>query len=131
MKINKANALKLWEEYYGTALWAKDFHGNLMYKDAYGNDESWAFRGSTTSSYRFGYAGTVLWSSNNKIYCGWNLHHVLPIAKGGTNAQTNLICTNIITNEEAEDKITFWIDDCNYQVKRKPETSTHEIIRLN
>ena len=49
----------------------------------------------------------------------------------GTNAGSNLICTNIATNDAAEDKITFWIDESLYQVQRKYGTSEHEIVKLN
>jgi hypothetical protein len=38
MKINKANALKLWEEFYGDSEYEEDFHGNIMYKYAYANE---------------------------------------------------------------------------------------------
>ena len=47
-----------------------------------------------------------------------------------TDEKSNLLCTNIITNDEAEDKITFWIDDCLYQVQHKPETSEYQIVQL-
>lgn len=33
MKINKKNALLLWEEYFGNREYAEDFHGNLMCRD--------------------------------------------------------------------------------------------------
>lgn len=36
MKINKYNALRFWEECYGSKQYAEDFHGNLMCKDGYG-----------------------------------------------------------------------------------------------
>ena len=39
MKINKKNALKLWERYYGDARFAEDFHGYLMCRDGYGNPD--------------------------------------------------------------------------------------------
>lgn len=38
MKINKYNALRFWEECYGSKQYAEDFHGNLMCKDGYGNN---------------------------------------------------------------------------------------------
>ena len=38
MKINKYNALRFWEECYGNKQYAEDFHGNLMCKDGYGNN---------------------------------------------------------------------------------------------
>ena len=100
MKINKKNALKLWELRYGDKEFADDFHGYLMCRSGYGNPEYFVKK------------------NGRRIYCGWNIHHVLPKASGGTNAIDNLICTNIATNEGAADKITFWIDDCLYQVQR-------------
>ena len=112
MKLNRENAMKLWQEHYGYAWMARDFHGRLMYRDRYGDD--------TYQTDIFG----------NRICYGWNIHHILPRACGGTNEKHNLICTNILTNEEAEDKITFWIEDRLYQVKRIPGTREHEIVKL-
>lgn len=111
MKINKKNALKLWESCYGDKLYAEDFHGYLMCRDGYGNPDYF------------------IYSNGERIYCGWNIHHILPKALGGTNALTNLLCTNIATNEEAGDRITFWIDDCLYQVQRCDDR--HRIFQLN
>ena len=113
MKICKANALRLWEENFGNTQFAEDFHGNLMYRDGYGNDEFciYTYRGITC--------------------CGWNIHHILPISCGGTNEKHNLICTNIYTNAEAEDKITYWIDDCLYQVQRISGTREYQIVKLH
>ena len=100
MKINKENAMRLWDEYYGNRWYAEDFHGNLMFKNAYGKQNC------------------VWMTPFGLIWCGWNLHHVLPKKCGGTNAKGNLICTAISTNDAAYDKIAFWIDNCLYQVRR-------------
>ena len=62
MKINKTNALRLWEERYGNKLFAEDFHGNLMCKEGYGDPDYRVYRWGKT------------------IYCGWNIHHILPVA---------------------------------------------------
>ena len=83
-----------------------------MCKDGYGNN-----------NFSVNYYG-------QEIYCGWNIHHVLPSTCGGTNAKSNLLCTNIATNEEAGDRITFWIGESLYQVKRIYGTRDHEIIRI-
>ena len=112
MKITKANALHLWNQRYGNVQFAKDFHGNLMCRSAYGNDKYYIVR------------------KGQKIFCGWNLHHILPVSIGGNNDAANLLCTNIITNTVAEDKITFWIDKTLYQVQRIFGTSNHEIKKL-
>ena len=113
MKICRKNALRLWEEYFGNSEFAEDFHGNLMCRNGYGD--------ANFSIYRFG----------ERIYCGWNIHHILPLSCGGTNEKHNLICTNFYTNDEAEDKITFWIDNILYQVHRIPETKEYEIIKIS
>lgn len=100
MKICKQNALRLWKMCYGEAMYAEDFHGNLMCRNGYGDPDFYIIE------------------AGEKIYCGWNLHHILPRAFGGSNAISNLLCTNIATNEEARDRITFWIEDCLYQVQK-------------
>lgn len=112
MKINKANALKLWEEFYGDSEYEKDFHGNIMYKYAYANENC-----------------HFIWNGE-RIYCGWNIHHILPKSHGGTNTKNNLLCTNIITNASAADKNTYWIDDTLYQVRKIYGTKDYEIVEL-
>ena len=71
MRINKKNALRLWEMCFGDNNFAEDFHGYLMCREG---------------------------------------------------------CTNIATNDEAADKITFWIDDCLYQVKKTEDG--HDIFQI-
>ena len=113
MKLNKTNALLLWKKYYGDRQFAKDFHGNLMCRDAYGDSDYFVYQ------------------NNQRIYCGWNLHHILPKSQRGTNAESNLLCTNILTNVAASNKITFWIDDILYQVKKVYGSRNYEIVRKN
>ena len=112
MRITKENAMILWFQHYGHADYAEDFDGGLMYRDAYGKRDF------------------CIREKGEKIYCGWNIHHILPVDRGGTNAESNLICTNIITNDTAGDRITYWIDGALYQVKRIPGTGQYEIVRL-
>lgn len=112
MKINRTNAMQLWYDSFGDEEFAEDFHGNLMCRSAYG-DPNYYIR-----------------ENGHRIYCGWNVHHILPKTHGGTDAVENLICTNIITNENAADKITYWIDDSQYQVKKIFGTHTYQIVQL-
>ena len=112
MRINRSNALRLWENHYGDRDFAEDFHGNLMYRDAIGK---------TNFCIRY---------NGQKIHCGWNLHHILPKHCGGTNSINNLICTNIITNQIASDRITFWIENSLYQVKKDPRSCKYNIVEL-
>ena len=113
MKITRTAAMRLWSQNFGYAKYAEDFHGYLMCRDAYGDDEYYII------------------DRGERIYCGWNVHHILPVSHGGSNAISNLICTNIATNDAAGDRITYWIDDCLYQVQRIFVTSDHEIVQIN
>lgn len=113
MKINAETAMRLWTEHYGSAYFARDFHGRMMCRDDYG----------TSHRYYLGDRG-------ERISCGWNIHHILPVACGGTDEKHNLICTSIATNEAAGDKITYRIDDALYQVRRIRGTREHEIVKL-
>ncbi len=88
----------------------EEFHGYLMCREGYGDPDYYVCDGK------------------ERIYCGWNIHHILPKTCGGTNAISNLICTNIATNDEAADKITFWIDNCLYQVKKTEDG--HDIFQI-
>lgn len=112
MTITRSVAMRLWYEHYGNAICAEDFDGGLMYRDAYGD------------------AGYYEWYNGRKVYCGWNIHHILPLARGGKNNKDNMICTNIITNQAAGDKITYWLDNGLYQVRKKRGTSVHYIVKI-
>ena len=112
MKISKKEAYELWEATYGSKEYAKDFDGRLMYKHAYGDPNYYEYH------------------DDQKVYCGWNIHHILPRACGGCNTRENLICTNIITNELAADKTSYWIDGHLYQVKKIKGTHEYEIERI-
>ena len=113
MKVTKELAMQIWQNHYGFKEYAYDFDGGLMYKGAYGDSDYFVN------------------DNGDKIYCGWNLHHILPKAKGGKTNIDNLVCTNIITNDEAGDKITYWINGSLYQVKKKKGTSKYQIVCVN
>lgn len=112
MRITREYAMRLWFQNYGFAAYAEDFDGGLMYREAYGERDFF------------------IWKNGKKIYCGWNIHHILPLSRGGTDAENNLICTNIITNDAAGDRITYWIDEALYQVKRIRGIGGYKIVRL-
>ena len=69
MKITRNNAMALWEGTYGNRSYAEDFDGGLMRKDAYGDAEYYEIR------------------HGRKVYCGWNIHHILPKACGGDDSK--------------------------------------------
>lgn len=104
MERNKKNALKLFEEFFGEkAIKAKDFSGREIAKSAY-DDRNSNF--------------------------GWNIDHILPISKGGTNSKNNLIPCHILTNDEKADKTTFTANNKNFQVKKKKDSVGYEIVEL-
>ena len=70
MKINEKNAKNLFMRLFHSGE-GKDYAGRLMLCSEYGNN---------SSSY------------------GWNIDHILPREKNGSNEIVNLQCTNIITN---------------------------------
>lgn len=113
MKINRSNAMQLWQDTYGDREFAEDFHGNLMCRSAYGNPDY------------------HIRDNGQRIYCGWNVHHILPKTHGGTDSRDNLLCVNVITNETAADKITYWIDDSLYQVKKIYGSRNYQIVQLH
>ena len=113
MKLNKTHALGLWEKHYGNRQFAEDFVGTLMYRDAYGDPDYFIYQG------------------DQKIYCGWNIHHILPKSHGGTYAVSNLLCTNILTNKAASDKITFRIKGTLYQAQKIYGSHIYKIVPLN
>ena len=88
MKICKSNALRLWDAYYGNVRFAEDFHGNLMCRDGYGNANYCVIRWGRT------------------VYCGWNIHHILPIACGGTNEKQNSLVRRFFPKGKSFDNIT-------------------------
>lgn len=112
MKISKKNALAIWEKMFGNKEYAEDFDGRFMYKNAYGDRNFFVY------------------DNGVKIYCGWNLHHVLPKSCGGMDDAENLICTNIITNELAKDKVTYLIGDSLYQVRKIKGARIYRIVKI-
>lgn len=114
MRINRDLAMKIWNEYFGTKKYATDFHGNYMCRNAYGERDYFEYD-----------------AYGNKVYCGWNVHHILPKAVGGTDAMNNLLPVNIYTNDIAEDKTTFNIDGVCYQVKKIYGKHEYNIYKIN
>ncbi len=98
MTSNKAK--EIWKEKYGEEKIVEDFHGNIMYYDAYGKDNYY------------------IQLNGKKVNCGWNIDHILAKSRGGSSDRGNLTPTNIRTNRAKADKNTFWIDDDLYQVKK-------------
>jgi 5-methylcytosine-specific restriction endonuclease McrA len=72
--MDRKKAMKLWNDTIGKEYTrAKDKKGRLVYKEAYGQHGS---------DY------------------GWDVHHKIPKAKGGTDAYSNLEIVHVITHDE-------------------------------
>jgi len=77
MEIKKDTAMKLWEEKFGDKTKAHDYKGREILKAAYGQDGS---------------------------QYGWNIDHIKPKSKGGTDRVDNLQIVHISTNQEKADR---------------------------
>ncbi|MDR4968997.1 MAG: HNH endonuclease [Acholeplasmataceae bacterium] len=113
MKINKQNALLIWESIFGSNLVALDFTGRYIYKDDFNNKTELRFD-NTGRKYNF----------------GWNIHHILPISLGGTNEIKNLLIVHWKTNAEAAGKNTFSINGILYQVRKIKYTHNYGIFQV-
>ena len=49
---------------------------------------------------------------------GWNIDHIQPISKGGTNTDDNKQIVSIYANRAKSDKMTFVVDNKRYQVHK-------------
>lgn len=91
MKINKTNAQKLWRKVFGDSNTECDYAGRPMFFLDYNERES---------------------------KYGWNIDHILPQDRNGTNDEDNLIICNIKTNDEKANKTTFEANGKKFQVKK-------------
>ena len=83
--------MSFWEKEFGDVEEAEDFAGRKILKCAYGQTNS-----------RF----------------GWDIDHIQPLSKGGTDTDDNKQIVHVVTNDEKADKTTFIIDDIIYQVQK-------------
>ncbi|VEU74848.1 Uncharacterised protein [Mycoplasmopsis citelli] len=99
-------AHRIWEKYYGSEQVAVDFAGREIRKSSYGN----------------------IFSRYN-----WDLHHIFPKSKCGSNDEENLLCVHVLTNREAADKTSFWANDQAFEVvlsKRKTRMLGKKVYRI-
>jgi len=103
-------ARKIWNHEFGSSEIGYDFAGWEVRKGAYGQNGS-----------RF----------------NWNIDHILPKSKGGTDDINNLQITHMDTNTERGNRNTFWLDDVlingkscqvSYQVKRVSRLGKDDIV---
>jgi hypothetical protein len=71
--LDHKKAMKIWEQINGKATEARDHRNRLMHKAAYGQPSS-----------RF----------------GWDIHHIIPKNRGGTDTFGNLQIVHVITHNE-------------------------------
>lgn len=83
--------MNFWEKEFGDANEAEDFAGRKIRKYAYGQ---------TNAQF------------------GWDIDHIQPLSKGGTDTDNNKQIVHVITNDEKGDKTTFVINDKIYQVQK-------------
>ena len=83
--------MDFWEKEFGNVEEAKDFTGRKIRKHDQGK--------------------------NNSQY-GWDIDHIQPLSKGGTDTDANKQIVHVVTNDKKGDKTTFVIDGITYQVQK-------------
>jgi hypothetical protein len=122
VKINTKHALELWHEIFRDKEYERDFACSPICRSHY-NDRN------ATTVFEFN-DGKKTHEIN--YYTGWNLHHVLPLSKGGTDDAENLDIVNIRNHDLIGDKTSFVIDGTTYQVVReKGNRKSHFIKEMN
>ena len=102
MKINRENALRLWDAIYGKTDLAKDCFGTYIYKEDFGD-----------------YVTKRKWQEDGKYYnFGWDVDHILAVSKGGTDDNNNLEPMHWENNREKADKTVFHIGETQYEIYR-------------
>ena len=100
MELNKETAMRLWVQQFGSKQKAVDFSGREIARAAYNNRDS-----------KF----------------GWNVDHILPQSRGGKTADHNLVCCNILTNDEKADRFPcFKANGKEYRIEKRQ--NHYEII---
>ena len=94
-------AKKLWENEFGSSEVGYDFDGWEVRKGSYDQ------KGSEY---------------------GWNIDHIFSESLGGSDNFSNLQITHISTNSERANKITFWLDETKYQVKRVTRITDYDEV---
>ena len=87
--------MDFWEKEFGNLEEAEDFAGRKIRKNAHGQ--------------------------NNSQY-GWDIDHIQPLAKNGTDTDNNKQIVHIDTNDDKGDRTTFSIGNKTYQVQRKSKS---------
>ena len=113
MKINTKHALELWQNLFGDKEYAKDFSGALICRCKYNERNA-------TVPFQFNDGQEI---HKIDVCVGWNIHHILPISKGGTNDDENLAIINITTHDIIKDDTSFVINGTAYEIRRKKGNS--------
>ncbi|WP_027121523.1 HNH endonuclease domain-containing protein [Mycoplasma leonicaptivi] len=80
MDINKQNAQKLWKERYGNKKVIRDYTRYEIHFDQYGTETEF----------------------------GWDVDHIIPLSRNGSGRKTNLVICHHLTNNEKENKTSWW-----------------------
>jgi CRISPR/Cas system Type II protein with McrA/HNH and RuvC-like nuclease domain len=116
--MDKKHAFKIWDTIFGREEYGKDFAGTPICKNHYNDRQA-------TTLYKHD-DGKKTHELNYPT--GWNIHHVLPLSKGGADSIENLVIVNIRNHDLIGDKTSFVIDGNECQVLRgKGDRKSHLI----
>ena len=100
MKINYQTAMQFWEAIFGDELLVEDCFGDLIYKEDFGDTETMRIRPGETKSYNY----------------GWDIDHILPLSKNGSNDNNNLEPMHWQNNRDKSDQTSFEINEEIYEI---------------
>ena len=104
MGIDENLLKRLWIKRYGNNPWARDCYGYWIYFYDHGRD----CRKRTTPDGRL-------------EDCGWEIDHILPEARGGSDYESNLEFVYHVCNEKKSDKTVYELANGKiYEVKSRP-----------
>ena len=103
--MKKSDAMKIWEDVFGGALWAQDCFGTWMYKHDYGDTEKYRKRpGGSGKAYNY----------------GWEIDHIMPRSsfdkEDNADNYNNYEPMHYVNNREKADKKEFVIRNHHYKI---------------
>lgn len=111
MAIDENMLKKLWIKRNGNSPWARDCYGVWIYYYDHGRD----CKKRTTPDGRL-------------EDCGWEIDHIFPEAKGGSDNEANLEFVYHVYNEAKSDKMVYELPNGKiYEVRKRPYKSGYGI----
>lgn len=111
MSIDENSLKNLWISRYGNNAWARDCYGYWIYYYDHGRD-----------------CQKRITPDGRLEDCGWEIDHIFPESKGGTDSESNLEFVYHSCNETKTDKLVYELfNGKKYEVRRRNNKSGYGI----